>query len=1162
MKKSKFLKKSLAMLLAVMLVVAMIPLSASAAGALPELNKLYVDGYAVNVSGTTFAADVKHDAPQVNLKVETGSLGTNEGNATLSVVKADTSAKETVDENGKDISLSQWATATENGYTLTLELLAADKATSKTFTVELTKVSYGTTASLESEATPGVGTYKVAVNNADHKIDLTVPKGYAAAGKPGATFTVKTQDNATLAKGNCSSVTQDPNYSNQYTINVKADKQTFTVTSESGKNTVTWTVNVTEVDGLTSFALGDYEGTISGSTVTVEIPKSELYDDFGDFTDIVLPVNYETYHIQTTVQIAGKQYTNGDNLTIPALKSYNVNVWTNKQIVLSCANISNVQTYTLNVVVKESANTAITYAQFDNEIATVDGESISAVLPVKKADGKATSLDKVQVILYTDASENIKSISGFVKANTNYQTVSGKTIWYAGANGVQKGTLDLSKSRIITVTAEDGTTQTYTLSASLAEDKEEAYLQSVSLKSPDGYVADGSIKNNTITFTVPYMTLNVSDWKVYATPNTSANVVSGNSAVINGTTTASTLGLSTLVTTDNTNKGSIRAVNKNDNSVFQDYTIYVNLQKPAKMGKTLTDLEISIQNNDPTDDTNEKVSSRVTAYNSIKADDQSITITDKGLSTGNTGTITLKPANSLSGAKDQWGNDLYNILTKIETANGGVAFLAHKVGSSYVNAVRLNDLSDDRVDFNGAVMDYSWNLIVLPEDTARTILARGDIGSGYGTTIYENADESATGTVYSFDKKPQDALTYATISNVSVKDHALSINESTDIITADLPWSVTAETATETDKGTFIDFDLTPHARVQANGTYWLRDGGDTDDDGEANSISENNISLLFKRNDNHTVDVYINSNNSAPSYVALPNNQITVVAEDGSSVKTYTFKLTWADPNTEATIDSFKIGNSTGSISGKNITVTVPYGTDLKGLVPTFTTSSGATVTLGGESVVSGKTFVNFSHPVELLVISEDGKKTNPYTVTVKTAEAFSDVKPGDWFYDDVMAAASAGIVKGQGDGIFAPKASVTRRDFAIMLCRVLGVDVEGTAVSPFVDVNEDDYGIVAIAYCAAHGIVNGYENGEFQPNKTITRQEAAKMISAAMGVSKVSDELYTDDAKIADWASDYVYMAKAAGLMKGDTDGSFRPNDQITRAEAATIMMNAYNQ
>ena len=68
--------------------------------------------------------------------------------------------------------------------------------------------------------------------------------------------------------------------------------------------------------------------------------------------------------------------------------------------------------------------------------------------------------------------------------------------------------------------------------------------------------------------------------------------------------------------------------------------------------------------------------------------------------------------------------------------------------------------------------------------------------------------------------------------------------------------------------------------------------------------------------------------------------------------------------------------------------------------------------------------------------------------------------------------------------------------------------------------------------------------------------------MISVAMGVSTISDEAYTDDAKIANWAKDYVYMAKAAGLMNGDKAGTFRPTDEITRAEAATIMMNAYNQ
>ena len=392
--------------------------------------------------------------------------------------------------------------------------------------------------------------------------------------------------------------------------------------------------------------------------------------------------------------------------------------------------------------------------------------------------------------------------------------------------------------------------------------------------------------------------------------------------------------------------------------------------------------------------------------------------------------------------------------------------------------------------------------------------------------------------------------------------------ENSTTITGELAYGVTAGGPSETAKGTFMDFELSPHARVQGSwtsgtaGTGYIRAGGDTDGDGEANRVTNNNWSLLFVRDNDHKVNVFVNSLDINPSYVPLTGNKLTVIAENGSK-KTYTFDLTWADPNTEAEFTSFSIGNSTGRISGDKIDVVVPYGTDLTGLIPTFTTSTGATVTLSDTSVISGKTFVNFSRPVQLLVTSEDGKKTNPYTVTVKTSEAFTDVQPGAWYYDNVMQAAAAGIVSGRGDGTFAPLANVTRRDFAIMLTQMMGISNDGTAVSPFIDVEDDDYGVVAIAYCSAHGIVSGYTDGTFQPNKTITRQEAASMIVKAMGVSKASEELYPDDSTIAGWAKDAVYKAKAAGLMKGDAGtGNFRPTATITRAEAASIMVNALNQ
>ena len=1144
MKKSKFLKKSLAMLLAVMLVVAMIPLSASAAE-LPNLTKLYIDGTAFDASNGVFSANVFYDEQNVTLRGEENSMGMQGGSdADLAVVKEGTSETlpiEVGNDPATDVDLTKWAVATDNGWKLTLRVSSGSAY--KDYTVELTKVSYGQTASL-TNGQPGTGVYAVSINNANHKIDLTVPKNY-----PGYTaeFTVETQDGAKIATSG--TITQDVNKPEKYTIKVTAEVTTFNVTSQSNANTAEWTVNVNPVSNLTAFALGDYVGTIdqTAETVTVEVPRADLYNQYGKLQNIVVPVNYDTYALQTTVSINGTNYADGASFTIPVAADEGDLINKNDAIVLDCAGINDVQKYNLVVKVAESSSTAIKAARFADElIESVDGTTISAVLP------STTTLSQIRVILYTDAADHVDDITGFEATNDSRYVMAGMDAWISGVGG--NNYLDLSKDRIVTVTAEDGTTQTYTLSASLAETKTEATVQSIYLKKGDVQIK-GSVSNNTITFdNVPYMTLNLNDWAIYTTPDSiNTTITAGGKAVINGSTKGDVLGLGELKVGENANKAveAVVATNKNDPTVFTKYDVIVNLADPTKTGKTLTDLEISIQNVNPENDqTNAEVYDRVTAYNSIKANDKSITIETGKNVNNNTGTITLKPANSLSGSTNQWGENLYNVLTKIES--NGVAFLAKNVGGNYTNAIELSSLADNLSDFSGTVMDYSWKLIVLPEDAARNVYTENDTQLGtYGYFI--TSKEFSKGTVYSFNMDPQDPSGYNTISDISVNGTALKVTESTDII-GELPYS-----ATET--GMFIDFTLSPHARVRTDaGTYWLRDGGDTNEDGVANDVGNTNVMLMFKRNTDKTVDVYY-SNDGENFGAKLTNNQITVVAENGST-KTYTFKLTWAEPNTDPLITAFSIDGYTGSINGENITVTLPYGTDLKGLVPTFTTSSGATVTLGGESVVSGKTFVNFSHPVQLLVTAEDKQHTKPYTVTVKLDEAFKDVKPGDWFYDDVMAAASAGIVKGQGDGIFAPKASVTRRDFAIMLCRVLGVDVEGTAVSPFVDVNEDDYGIVAIAYCAAHGIVNGYEDTTFQPNKTITRQEAAKMISAAMGVSNISDELYTDDAKIADWASDYVYMAKAAGLMKGDTDGSFRPNDQITRAEAATIMMNAYNQ
>ena len=156
-------------------------------------------------------------------------------------------------------------------------------------------------------------------------------------------------------------------------------------------------------------------------------------------------------------------------------------------------------------------------------------------------------------------------------------------------------------------------------------------------------------------------------------------------------------------------------------------------------------------------------------------------------------------------------------------------------------------------------------------------------------------------------------------------------------------------------------------------------------------------------------------------------------------------------------------------------------------------------------------------------------------------------------------MRAVELGILSGKGNGIFAPNENITRRDFAIMLAQALGHSNSEPATSPFKDVADNDYGVSSIAYLYEQGITAGDDKGNFNPDANITRQEAATMLAKAFEATGTSTELYTDDAKIADWAKGFVYACKDAGLMSGDVAGTFRPTDTLTRAEAASAMVNA---
>ena len=1248
MKKSKFLKKSLAMLLALMLVVAMIPLSAAAAD--PALSYLYIDNNSVaNVDGT-FAADVGYHADKVYLRVAENGLGYSDGTATLEVYKAGniTGLPVHVQENRDDtenteVDLNTWATKEGEVWTLSLRLIAGGSVVD-TYTVTLTAVHASTTASLvenpdNSMPTDGTGTYVVDISNGSHDIDLTVPENSNDVDNLTYNLRVMTQDNATISQDLSNGVTVTDMGDGWYALAVDSEEEDpyIVVVSESNRNQAKFDINVTEVDSLRTFSYGEYTGTINNddNTVTVTIPKEDASDDgFGDAVDFNLPVDFTTYGDTDKIYISDnendpnpEEYQADKKLDIGQLyddadRAATYYIW------VDCAEVDKLQKYTLTFKISKDSNTAIEFAYFNFRQATIDGTEISAVLPMRDTVNNIDTLpgtngvtdrSSVKVVLYTPESAEIESISGFTKATQvdgnlpdAIDEIDGYDMWYSGHSPVSVIGINLTNGYLATVTAEDGTTQTYNLTASIETNSTAAEMSKIYIT--DGTtIADGAITGNTITFTVPYMTTSVEEWTIFATPNAAAEVYgngdNGRITVRNGRTTMGDIGFNgdIINTADgvNRNDDALSVVNMNDDDYFNDYDVVVNFE-PAKSAKTISEFTVSIQGTDPTDNgqTNQKVSARVNASNSATAIASKGTITQEGDDLNNKGTITL-------GVRYGLRNELvnYKILTDIEVAEGGVAFLARlgSNGEDYYEAEVLADLTDDRAPFNGDVIYYTedkqdddkWYVIVLPEQVARGVLVNTDddgVAAQYQPRI--NADEASFGTVYTVEESLQKASNERVMSNIYVEDANLTVENTHDVttnntevgeVTGALPWSYTvsatdAAASKNHADGKFLTFNISAFATLTRNGEldniYYYSNGdmdgdGETDDDAVTNNdVYGNNNKLLFVRNTDGTVSVnawtyYAQANVAGDrngwKWRPLVNNTLTVVAEDGTSTLDYVFDLNWNPANTEAAITSFELAGATGRIEGEDIYVTVPYGTDLKGLIPTFTASEYATVCLDSREeapVVSGETSVNFSQDVRLKVISEDRKLTVPYTVHVAVAAAFSDVTTDDWYYENVMAAAAAGIVSGQGNGVFNPGANVTRRDFAIMLAQMLGISNNGTAVSPFIDVANTDYGVVAIAYCYEHDIISGYTDGTFQPDETITRQEAASMIVKAQGVSAVSDELYDDDASIASWAKDAVYKAKAAGLMKGDTNGDFRPTDLITRAEAASIMVNALYQ
>ena len=202
------------------------------------------------------------------------------------------------------------------------------------------------------------------------------------------------------------------------------------------------------------------------------------------------------------------------------------------------------------------------------------------------------------------------------------------------------------------------------------------------------------------------------------------------------------------------------------------------------------------------------------------------------------------------------------------------------------------------------------------------------------------------------------------------------------------------------------------------------------------------------------------------------------------------------------------------------------------------------------------GNVSLPLSHASQYAIVIDDH---NHGVVTLP----FTDVREGDWFYDPVCYVYSQGLMTGTSATTFEPNTSLSRAMLVAVLHRLEGSPQ--ASAGDFIDVADGDWYAQAVNWAASVGVVNGFDDGTFQPNAAITREQMAAILRnyaayKGMNVTAIGDlSTYTDAASVSDWAQESVEWMVGSGLLGGYDDNTLRPQGTTTRAEVASVLQRA---
>lgn len=176
----------------------------------------------------------------------------------------------------------------------------------------------------------------------------------------------------------------------------------------------------------------------------------------------------------------------------------------------------------------------------------------------------------------------------------------------------------------------------------------------------------------------------------------------------------------------------------------------------------------------------------------------------------------------------------------------------------------------------------------------------------------------------------------------------------------------------------------------------------------------------------------------------------------------------------------------------------------------------------------------------------------TTLLTPQMASAKSFTDVKTSDWHYNVVNELSDKGIISGYEDGTFKPQRPVTYSEFLTLLNNAIGEKQAPDYTNP------KEWYNPTFDYLKQKGVIQNIQN----PNQAISRHEMAKYLSLGLEKLKNQKPNTTAPASIKDFGSisneykDYVASVVNAGLIKGDEHQNFNGSKSLTRAETAVII------